>query len=86
MIRRRSYNYTEGVIANVGFFGLPLLLNLFHPAAPRGGISWGFGEHGLLTNLGVTTVGNLIALPFWSSRSYSDAASSRRLTIALPRP
>lgn len=62
---------TQHVIANVGFLGLPLLLNLFHPAAPRGGISWGVGEHGLLTNLGVTTLGNLIAgtlfvaLPFW---------------------
>ncbi|OBH13037.1 formate/nitrite transporter family protein [Mycobacterium sp. E1747] len=62
---------TQHVIANVGFLGLPLLLNLFHPAAPRGTIGWGFGDHGLLTNLGVTTVGNLIggtlfvALPFW---------------------
>lgn len=62
---------TQHVIANVGFLGLPLLLNLFHPAAPRGAISWGFGAHGLLTNIGITTVGNLIggtvfvALPFW---------------------
>jgi formate/nitrite transporter FocA (FNT family) len=62
---------TQHVIANVGFLGLPLLLNLFHPAAPRGGITWGFGDHGLLTNIGITTVGNLIggtlfvALPFW---------------------
>lgn len=62
---------TQHVIANVGFLGLPLLLNLFHPTAPRGAISWGFGAHGLLTNLGITTVGNLIggtvfvALPFW---------------------
>lgn len=62
---------TQHVIANVGFLGLPLLLNLFHRAAPRGAISWGFGVHGLLTNIGVTTVGNLIggtvfvALPFW---------------------
>lgn len=62
---------TQHVIANVGFLGLPLLLNLFHPAAPRGGINWGFGAHGLLTNIGITTVGNLIggtlfvALPFW---------------------
>lgn len=62
---------TQHVIANVGFLGLPLLLNLFHPTAPRGGITWGVGEHGLVTNLGVTTVGNLIggtlfvALPFW---------------------
>jgi formate transporter len=62
---------TQHVIANVGFIGLPLLLNLFHPSAPRGGIGWGFGSAGLLTNIGVTTVGNLIggtvfvALPFW---------------------
>ena len=62
---------TQHVIANVGFLGLPLLLNLFHPAAPRGGIGWGLGAHGLLTNIGITTVGNLIggtlfvALPFW---------------------
>ncbi|OBG24569.1 formate/nitrite transporter family protein [Mycobacterium sp. 852002-51057_SCH5723018] len=62
---------TQHVIANVGFLGLPLLLNLFHSAAPRGGIGWGFGAHGLLTNIAITTVGNLIggtlfvALPFW---------------------
>lgn len=62
---------TQHVIANIGFLGLPLMLNLFHPAAPRGGITWGFGEHGLLANICVTTVGNLIggtlfvALPFW---------------------
>ncbi|BBZ69891.1 transporter [Mycobacterium paraseoulense] len=62
---------TQHVIANVGFLGLPLLLNLFHPAAPRGGIGWGLGGHGLLTNVCITTVGNLIggtlfvALPFW---------------------
>jgi formate transporter len=62
---------TQHVIANVGFLGLPLLLNLFHPTAPRAGIGWGFGDHGLLTNIGITTVGNLIggtlfvALPFW---------------------
>lgn len=61
---------TQHVIANVGFLGFPLLLNLFH-SAPRSGIGWGFGAHGLLTNIGVTTVGNLIggtlfvALPFW---------------------
>jgi formate transporter len=47
------------------------LLNLFHTTAPRTGIGWGFGDHGLLTNIGITTVGNLIggtlfvALPFW---------------------
>jgi formate/nitrite transporter FocA (FNT family) len=63
---------TQHVIANVGFLGLPLLLNLFHPTAPRGGISWGFGDDGLLTNICITTVGNLVggtlfvALPFWA--------------------
>lgn len=62
---------TQHVVANAGFLGLPLTLNLFHPAAPRGGIGWGLGEHGLLTNICITTVGNLIggtlfvALPFW---------------------
>jgi formate/nitrite transporter FocA (FNT family) len=62
---------TQHVIANVGFLGLPLLLNLFHPSAPRAGIGWGFGDDGLLTNICVTTVGNLVggtlfvALPFW---------------------
>ena len=62
---------TQHVIANVGFLGLPLLLNLFHPAARRTGIGWGFGDDGLLTNIGITSVGNLIggtlfvALPFW---------------------
>ena len=62
---------TQHVIANIGFLGLPLLLNLFHPAAPQGGISWGFGTGGLLTNIAITSVGNLIggtlfvALPFW---------------------
>ncbi|MEE6179571.1 formate/nitrite transporter family protein [Mycobacterium sp. 050134] len=62
---------TQHVIANVGFLGLPLLLNLFHHAAPRGPITWGLGAHGLLTNIAITTVGNLIggtlfvALPFW---------------------
>jgi formate transporter len=62
---------TQHVIANVGFLGLPLVLNLFHPAAPRAGIGWGFGDGGLLTNICITTAGNLIggtlfvALPFW---------------------
>jgi formate/nitrite transporter FocA (FNT family) len=62
---------TQHVIANIGFIGLPLLLNLFHPTAPRSGITWGFGHNGLLTNIGITTVGNLVggtlfvALPFW---------------------
>ncbi|OBK43708.1 formate/nitrite transporter family protein [Mycobacterium sp. 1081908.1] len=63
---------TQHVIANVGFLGLPLLLKLFHSGAPGVGISWGFGHDGLLTNIGVTAVGNLIggtvfvALPFWT--------------------
>jgi formate transporter len=62
---------TQHVIANAGFLGLPLLLNLFHPAAPHGGISWGVGPDGLLTNIAITTAGNLVggtvfvALPFW---------------------
>lgn len=62
---------TQHVIANIGFLGLPLMLNLFHPAASHAGITWGFGPAGLLTNIGITTVGNLIggtvfvALPFW---------------------
>lgn len=61
---------TQHVIANIGFLGLPLLLHLFHPTAPATSISWGFGAHGLLTNIVVTTLGNLIggtvfvALPF----------------------
>ncbi len=51
---------TQHVIANVAFLGIPLLLSLFHPAAPRAGISRGFGHDGLLTNIGITAVGNLI--------------------------
>jgi formate/nitrite transporter FocA (FNT family) len=60
---------TQHVIANVGFLGLPLLLAAFH-SVPISGITWGFGGHGLLANLCVTAVGNLIggtvlvALPF----------------------
>jgi formate/nitrite transporter FocA (FNT family) len=62
---------TQHVIANVGFLGLPLFLNVFHRGAPHAGIGWGWGTGGLLTNIGITTVGNLIggilfvALPFW---------------------
>ncbi|BBZ43786.1 formate/nitrite transporter family protein [Mycobacterium parmense] len=62
---------TQHVIANVGFLGFPLLLHLFHPMAPRGTIGWGFGPHGLLTDIAITSLGNLIggtlfvALPFW---------------------
>jgi formate/nitrite transporter FocA (FNT family) len=57
---------TQHVIANVGFLGLPLLLAAFHASAPHSGIGWGFGSHGFLTNLCVTTLGNLIGgtLPF----------------------
>jgi formate/nitrite transporter FocA (FNT family) len=60
---------TQHVIANVGFLGLPLLLAAFH-GAPAIGITWGFGGHGLLANLCITALGNLIggtvfvALPF----------------------
>ena len=57
---------TQHVIANVGFLGLPLLLNLFHPAAPRGGISWGFGEDGLITNIGITTAGRALYEREWA--------------------
>ncbi|BBZ13334.1 formate/nitrite transporter family protein [Mycobacterium branderi] len=61
---------TQHVIANVGFIGLPLLLSAFHGTAPHTVIGWGFGSHGLATNLCVTTLGNLIggtvfvAVPF----------------------
>jgi formate/nitrite transporter FocA (FNT family) len=61
---------TQHVIANIGFLGLPLLLSAFHPDAPQTALTWGLGSHGLLTNIGITTVGNLIggtlfvAVPF----------------------
>jgi formate/nitrite transporter FocA (FNT family) len=61
---------TQHVIANIGFLGLPLLLSVFHPEAPHTAVTWGLGAHGLLTNIAITTVGNLIggtlfvALPF----------------------
>jgi formate transporter len=61
---------TQHVIANIGFLGLPLLLSAFHPDAPRTQLAWGLGAHGLLTNIAITTAGNLIggtvfvALPF----------------------
>ena len=51
---------TQHVIANVGFLGVPLLLAAFHSEAPDSLVTWGFGEHGLLTNLTLTTVGNFI--------------------------
>jgi formate/nitrite transporter FocA (FNT family) len=60
---------TQHVVANIGFLGLPLLLSVFHHT-PVPGITWGFGAHGLLTNICITTVGNLIggtvfvAVPF----------------------
>jgi formate/nitrite transporter FocA (FNT family) len=61
---------TQHVIANIGFLGLPLLLSAFHPDAPHTPLTWGWGPHGLLTNIAITTVGNLVggtvfvALPF----------------------
>jgi formate/nitrite transporter FocA (FNT family) len=61
---------TQHVIANIGFLGLPLLLSAFHPDAPHTALTWGLGAHGLLTNIAITTVGNLIggtvfvAVPF----------------------
>jgi formate/nitrite transporter FocA (FNT family) len=61
---------TQHVIANIGFLGLPLLLSAFHPDAPHTQLMWGLGSHGLLTNIAITTVGNLVggtvfvALPF----------------------
>ncbi len=62
---------TQHVIANIGFLGLPLLLSAFHPDAPHSALTWGSGAHGLLTNIAITTVGNLIggtvfvAVPFY---------------------
>ena len=62
---------TQHVIANVGFLGLPLLLSAFHSQAPHTALTWGLGAHGLLTNIAVTTLGNLIggtlfvAVPFY---------------------
>jgi formate/nitrite transporter FocA (FNT family) len=61
---------TQHVIANVGFLGLPLALAALHAGVAEGGISWGLGTNGLLTNVLITTAGNLIggaifaALPF----------------------
>lgn len=61
---------TQHVIANIGFLGLPLLLAMFHESAPHTSVTWGLGSHGLLTNIAITTLGNLIggtvfvALPF----------------------
>jgi formate transporter len=61
---------TQHVIANIGFLGLPLLLSAFHSEAPHTALTWGLGAHGLLTNIAITTVGNLIggtlfvAVPF----------------------
>jgi formate transporter len=51
---------TQHVIANIGFLGLPLLLSAFHPEAPHTQLAWGLGVHGLLTNIAITTAGNLI--------------------------
>jgi formate/nitrite transporter FocA (FNT family) len=61
---------TQHVIANIGFLGLPLLLSAFHPEAAHTTLTWGWGAHGALTNIVITTVGNLVggtvfvALPF----------------------
>ncbi|RJO70652.1 formate/nitrite transporter family protein [Nocardia panacis] len=61
---------TQHVIANIGFLGLPLLLSVLHHDAPATVVEWGFGSHGLLTNIVVTTLGNLVggivfvAVPF----------------------
>jgi formate transporter len=61
---------TQHVVANIGFLGLPLLLAEFHTDAPHTALSWGLGTHGILTNVLLTTIGNLIggtvfvALPF----------------------
>lgn len=60
---------TQHVIANVGFLGLPLLLAAFHGTDP-GGVSWGLASDGLVTNIIVTTIGNVVggtlfvAVPF----------------------
>jgi formate transporter len=61
---------TQHVIANIGFLGIPMLLSVFHPDAPHTLLTWGLGTRGLLTNIAITTVGNLVggtlfvALPF----------------------
>lgn len=62
---------TQHVIANIAFIGLPLLLAAFHPGQVLDpGLTWGLGEHGMLRNLALTTVGNfvggalLVAVPF----------------------
>lgn len=78
---------TQHVIANVGFIGLPLLLHAWHPGGPATALSWGFGSHGLLYNLTLTTLGNFIggtvfvAVPFHliarlQRRSESSAGSA----------
>lgn len=61
----------QHVVANVAFLGLPLLLRLFHAGTPHSGISWGFSSGGLLTNICLTSAGNLVggtlfvAVPFY---------------------
>lgn len=70
---------TQHVIANIGFLGLPLLLSVFHHDAPRTALTWGLGAHGLLTNIAITTVGNLVggtlfvAVPFQLVTRLQDA-------------
>lgn len=60
---------TQHVIANMGFIGMPLLLRSLH-GRDAGELTWGFGHHGLLLNLTLTTLGNFVggtvfvALPF----------------------
>jgi formate transporter len=69
---------TQHVIANIGFLGLPLLLSAFHRDAPHTALTWGLGAHGLLTNIAITTIGNLIggtlfvALPFYLVATLQD--------------
>jgi formate transporter len=70
---------TQHVIANIGFLGLPLLLSAFHRDAPHTALTWGLGAHGLLTNIAITTIGNLIggtlfvALPFYLVATLQDS-------------
>lgn len=61
---------TQHVVANIGFLCFPLLLASFHAGAPDPGVTWGFADDGLITNIVITTAGNLVggtifvALPF----------------------
>jgi formate/nitrite transporter FocA (FNT family) len=73
---------TQHVIANIGFLGLPLLLSAFHPEAPHTALTWGLGSHGLLTNIGVTTVGNLIGGTLFVACRSSSSPHCRRRTAS----